>query len=295
MGLCALESFLAGALLPFTFTHGMAPIAPLVFVHVPKTAGSTMLALLERQYPPDAIFKTSADDIPGSLSSFRGLSASERGRLKLIMGHCVLPLADMISNEARYITFLRHPVEQFVSSFHYIRRATWNRSHEQVRSLANLEEFLEYWVADGSDNQQTRHLSGVLEAMGLDGPKTGAVIPVDDALFAKACHWLGRMDNVGLTEHFDASMLLMRKGANWPHPVFYRVLNKTHKRPKEELTPAFLKHFEKVYQWDFALYRMAIERFERDVKEEGATFQKEIERFQRGNAWRQRLRRTFSL
>jgi hypothetical protein len=255
------------------------------FVHVPKNAGSTMQDILGRQYRGERSFTTAAHEykVRGSLDQLRGMDAVEREGLDIVKGHCVLAVEGLIKGPKKFITFLRDPFQQFKSHYYYVRRAHWNPRHEEVRRMNGLAEFLDHQVEHEQDNMQTRHLSGELDAMISEVIGGKATVRADEGLFNKAMGWLQRMDHVGLTEHFDETLIMMRNGLGWRRHCYYEVRNKTLDRPDPELDDELIERFNEVYKWDLLLFKAAKERFERDVREEGGHLQRQVANFRRAN------------
>ncbi|MCB0794037.1 MAG: sulfotransferase family 2 domain-containing protein [Flavobacteriales bacterium] len=243
-----------------------------VFVHVPKTAGSTLLDLLSRQYGPPNVHRTRAMDLEASLEDFRGISQAERDKVRLLMGHGVLRLQDLFPPGTRMFTFLRDPFEQFISSFHYIRRATWNRYHEQVKDMRSELQFLEHRVITGNDNPQTRHLAGLGTDPLPDPDGELRVQVVDEAVSGRASTQLDAMVFVGLTEHFDESLLLLSDVLGWKGPLRYQVHNRTRSRPKVPADHQLRSAFEEVYAADLELYERARSRLQKQLADAGAGF-----------------------
>lgn len=57
-----------------------------IFLHIPKAAGTTLHRILERHYPPSAIFSIGAD-AHASIREFKALSEAERAAIRLFRGH----------------------------------------------------------------------------------------------------------------------------------------------------------------------------------------------------------------
>lgn len=256
------------------------------FIHIPKTAGTTMHDILGRQYAGRPSFKTGSRDheVGPSLEAFTNMEAGSRDKLDLVRGHCVLAVEGLVTGPKQFVAFLRDPLQHFRSLYYYIRRATWNPHHERVARMAGLDEFLDHMVAYGFDNMQTRHLSGVLEAMLPTVAGEPVARPVDEALFRQSSSWLGRLDQVGLTDRFDESLLLMKDVLGWQRHCYYQVHNRTAGRPDVPLDPALLARFQEVQAWDIALHAQARELFARSVEGKGAGFEGRVRRFARMNA-----------
>jgi hypothetical protein len=272
-----------------------SPAFTLFFIHIPKTAGSTMQDILGRQYDRRRSFTVAAheDRVRASLEDFRNMDPDEREKLAVVKGHCVLAVDDLIQGPKRYAAFLREPFQHFKSGYYYIRRAHWNPHSERVQGINDLHEYLEYRVANGLDNTQTRHLSGVLDAMIPLEQGSAVTMPVDQALYNKAHGRLMALDHMGLTHLFDASLLMMKDGLDWRRHCSYQVQNRTEGRPDPMLDPRLEERFREVYRWDLALYEAAKSRFDQSVEGMGPGFMDRVYRFQQLNRlaqWGYRLK-----
>ncbi len=251
-----------------------------------------MLRVLERQYSGRCTYTFNSFDIDGSIEGIRRMEQEKRSSVLLVKGHCVLAVAPLYGEQAKYITFVRHPFDLFVSLFYYIRRAPWNRDHEQVKKMKDLREYLDFQVITRKDNTLVRHLSGDIEAMW--SPEAGpGMREVDGELFSKAVAWLNAMAHVGITSHFDQSLLLMRKGLGWQHHCYYQVQNRTSSRPSISKDQDLMRSFNDAYSWDLQLFALAKQRFDSEVEQAGAGFDREVAGFQSRNQLLQGLNRVF--
>src|SRR5256885_12995965 len=89
----------------------------LIFLHIPKTGGSTIYKVLERQSSRAKTFRLDSPQI----ARFKTLPAAQRGRYRLIQGHLYFGLHRFIPRASTYITFLRRPVERVLSFYYYAR------------------------------------------------------------------------------------------------------------------------------------------------------------------------------
>ena len=115
---------------------------PLVFLHIPKSAGTSLThALLDSVHPRKPVVSVFDDVLFGTFSDFSGFSAAERERIYLpdrplppdadfVAGHLsFLRLAESYPR-GQYITVLREPISRVISHWRY-----W-RSHTDEQMLA---------------------------------------------------------------------------------------------------------------------------------------------------------------
>ena len=179
-----------------------------IFLHIGKTAGSTMRQILKRQFPASQTMTVRARRRPReeTLADFARLPESERLRPRLIMGHTVFGLHEHVPRPCRYVTMLRDPARLAISQHRYVLRTPGHRHHEQAQGMS-LEEYVESGLALEMDNSQTRAVAGDI------GTPYRACTPemLETAKRNLAAHFAW----VGITERFDESVVLLGRTFGW--------------------------------------------------------------------------------
>lgn len=261
-----------------------------LFLHIPRTAGSTLHGIMKKQYAEDEMF-TGQLLFGDEIASFTALPEERKRNLKIVKGHFAHGVHDLLPGDHAYMTFLRDPIDRVVSLYHFVKRRPDNSLHEAATSMS-LKDFVASGVAPThTDNGMTRFLGGA--AMDDFGTITAEVL--DRAIVnLEACAV------IGLTERFDESLLLCRKAFGWNEPVFYERQNVTQNRPAiETLDPETLAAIEATNQLDSILFEKGVTLFEERVAALGPAFQARIATFKvtnptygilrrRVNVWRAR-------
>lgn len=170
-----------------------------VFIHIPKTAGTTLVRTMERNYPPEACVslynpETYARDIPGALA---------KPATQLVFGHFLYD--EKWLTDADYIfTFLRDPIHRVVSNYLHVKRSTTPIHQEWMRDIKNIYDFLKHRQ---SFNMMTRRLGGFGEMAPFEKDLSGAL--------ELALNHLNKMNLVGITEHYNTSLMLLAKDLGW--------------------------------------------------------------------------------
>ncbi|MGH3075770.1 MAG: hypothetical protein ACRDQC_12610, partial [Gaiellales bacterium] len=94
----------------------------IIFLHIGKTAGSTLRPVLKRQFSRSEAITIRARRRPReeTLTDFARLPEADRMRPRLIMGHTVFGLHESVPRPSTYITMVRNPVRLAVSQYRYV-------------------------------------------------------------------------------------------------------------------------------------------------------------------------------
>lgn len=188
----------------------------LIFLHIPKTAGSTFHSVLNARYPRDAI-----QNVFGSrytepaIEAFMARPRETHAHIRLLKGHMPFGLHRNLPGRSAYITFLRDPVDRVMSQYYYVRRNPHNPLHERVvGGNMSIAEFVSSGIAPGMNNGQCRFLHGDIDEYAFDECPPAML----DAVRANIdAHFLC----VGVMERFDESLLLMSQRVGWASPPHY--------------------------------------------------------------------------
>ena len=251
-----------------------------IFVHILKTAGTTLNAIIERHFPPQRTFATFPvrHHPDGSIDGFMQLTEQEKAQIDVLYGHMSYGLHAHLPRPARYLTILRNPVDRVISRYYHIYRDPHSQLHDEIASGAmDLEKFVIHMAEAGEmDNLQTRMIAGNWQERGYG--------PCDEEMLAVAKRNLrDHFEVVGLTERFDESCLLIQRAFGWPE-MYYTKRNVGRKRPRKADIPAASLHTVAKYnQMDIELYAYATRLFDEQVRQQGSSFARDVKMFQLKN------------
>ncbi|XP_076462142.1 galactose-3-O-sulfotransferase 2-like [Babylonia areolata] len=180
-----------------------------------------------------------------------------------------------LPNDTVFVSLLREPLDQFVSSF-YFYRDVWRRPKllripgpDPVSTyLSNIT----HWDTNyGSlTNSQTPYDFG-LEFQSLQDP---------DYLKTSITYLSRVFHLVLLTEAYDESLVLLKRTLSWKlQDMLYVKINVGKTRPPHSFTPHQRNEFEKHRKAEFALYRHFRSVFYDKVRAEDNTFPEEVRVF----------------
>lgn len=202
----------------------------LVFVHIPKTAGTTINAILEKNFSESERYHVNPCDIAASRAEIAGQSIESRQHIHLLYGHMGFGWHDYMPRPAVYATFLRDPVKRVVSHYNYVR---FRADHEHyLRQTVEdekmgIREYVESGVCDEVNNGQVRLLTGIEDIVQQPyGQSKFRYGFDDDKYFELAIQNLDRYFGfVGVQEYFDESLILMRDKYRLLRAINYSAMN----------------------------------------------------------------------
>jgi hypothetical protein len=219
----------------------------LLFLHIPKAAGTTLVRIIERQYPTGTVHRC-RDVSPRVIADAIARRPPDAPALSCVMGHMLFGLHAYLRQPGRYVTMLRHPVSRVVSHYEYVRRTPEHYAHREVvdRRLS-LEAYVASGLSSEVNDGQVRLLCG---RDGAEAVPHGEVS--QDMLEAAVGNLRAHALAVGLSERFDESLLLFQRLLGWPD-VRYTPEN-TAPGARPPITPAARAVIERYNALDLRLY-----------------------------------------
>ncbi|TNE81560.1 MAG: hypothetical protein EP332_03255 [Bacteroidetes bacterium] len=233
----------------------------ILFEHIPKTAGSTLNWILSQNYTNRFFINQNLNP----LDSLAGLAESpiNPDQVELIHGHAAY-LFDKYPNTKR-ITMLREPVSQMLSQFAFIREQSNHVSHQDVKNMTQIRDYIEYAKEKKHTNLQTRILAQSNSWITNEPDSFDLEPKGQEAMLSKALERMASFDFVLLTEEFDASVLLLAHQLSWRKTPYYYRLNPTKKSIKKStLSEDELELIKETQAIDIKLHQAAVQRFNND-------------------------------
>ena len=229
---------------PFAITEKQ-----LCFIHIPKTAGSTLTYLMRRVYGHHDVYPHNF------MEPMVTLTQEQRDSFHYIGAHMRPNVRDYLSNDPAFITFLRDPVQRVISHYRHAKLLESSPYGPVVKQDMTLEAFLHDEAHRFRvDNHQTVYLG--VDLLLENQPSDYNPFPiVTDAIFEKAKQNLDRFLLVGLQDRFEESLNLLCRLLGWPSYRQNNKINVTPGRIEDELIPTEL--IEEIRQrntYDMALY-----------------------------------------
>ncbi len=227
----------------------------LLFLHIPKAAGTTLSRVAERHTPAARQYRLGGN-AQAAIEHFNRLPEAQRARYRLISGHFPYGVHQRVPGPCAYFTVLRDPVDRVASFYYFVREEPrhYLNEHMTPAQAASLGEFARTTSCPIVDNGQTRQLAGDWGRIPFG--------QCDRALLETAKRNLESVAVVGLTNRFRATLMLLGQRFDWPH-LGYRKANETQARPATEVLDGTTRSaLESLNALDQELYAFAQDLFE---------------------------------
>lgn len=253
------------------------------FLHIPRTAGTTLNEVLLQNFEGDEVISIYTKD---EFEKYREISVERLDKVKLIQGHILLQNYNpfqMYSKDVSVFTFLRDPLARLKSEYFFLK--TWKLSHMYDVIHSQALTFFDYVTSDLNSvkykgkNFMTRVISG--EDLSSSSARDRALSKAKKNLEKNFIFF-------GLQERFDESLVLLGKKLSLKN-IFYEKRNVLAGRCKENLSDRDIEVAVEYNSLDIELYEFARELFDAIVTSELVVTRKEISAFQVLNAKYQKI------
>ena len=167
------------------------PARQLVLLHIPKTAGTTLMTLLIERFAGSGML------LPEN-GSFVGTRPEDVLEYRFVSAHVGTAFIDQMPVRPRVITVLRDPVERSISTYFFMRSVDESLiTHPAVlEAMAHAREVDLPTCLERYPEDAAYHL-GDVQTRFLGGLDPHAEAPADDASFERAVANLKAIDIVG--------------------------------------------------------------------------------------------------
>jgi hypothetical protein len=238
-----------------------------VFIHLLKTGGTSLHALLEQHFPRDRIF-------PVHDNRLDLYAARELNQFEFFSGHFDWFSVGLIPRQqTKRIAMFRDPQARLISFYRFIKSHPPGWEHENnlfvtlVHSLS-AEEFFEHPFVRSSPEICNHYLLvfGLAYAQVNIAWAPGQQVVGQEAL-AQAVDRVRSLDGIGITERFNESLDMIFPSLGLPVPGLVPKLQVTENLNSAiepvVITPRLAEAFKGLTVYDEFIYREAVDEFER--------------------------------
>lgn len=243
---------------------------PLYFQHIPKTAGTSVGAMLARAFPMDEICPVLHWD------TIAALPRAHLDGYNLFVGHFASYLERFLGRKLNKFTLFRDPVERTVSHYLHILRNPGHPFHAQVKTQTLREFVCDPRTRANVENYQARYVADFgydpVKIAGTFAAADRSAFPVqmyidelslaenDADLRARAHEALGRFFQIGVVENFAVEMRRLAETLGRPLGEPVRMNVSMRRSQKEDLDRATLVAILQATTIDRELYERVRDR-----------------------------------
>lgn len=252
----------------------------IVFLHIQKTAGSTVQRYLRTQFGPWAgeRLRRKVMKDPRNRSTIVDAAKARTASDGYFVGHFCFGMHRFLPHPATYMTFLRDPLARIVSLYSYSRHTPHAYYHKHAKRY-DLVGFVRDSGLMEIDNGMVRFLAGSQTDPFLPRVPVGTV---DTDMLDRAKDNLSRyFFFCGIMEQFDESFLLLRHKLGDRSSNYLRMNSRA--LPKPDMDASTRKLIEHRIELDRALYDFACKRFAHEVTATFPDMSKQLARFRASN------------
>ncbi|MCH7887189.1 MAG: sulfotransferase family 2 domain-containing protein [Candidatus Marinimicrobia bacterium] len=251
----------------------------IIFLHIPKTGGTTLRDIFHRQYKKDESILTQR--LIESENIIKGLKDEEKNRILMIQGHMKFGLHKHFNNQFKYFTMMREPVKRVLSQYTYLLSLK-NKPFDQSTDSGEMtiREYYDSGVSPQLTNGQTQLISGIL--IDNDSGEISSNRILEKAKQNLEKHFL----LVGLTERFNETLLLLKRELGWKTPYYSRANVTKKKQGRGDIREDDIEFVKEKNHLDIQLYDFATGLFNEKLNDINQGFQDQLKRFNRNNKFR---------
>jgi hypothetical protein len=270
---------------PATEPSAESPGHPLVFVHIPKAAGTTFGRILRHHYGAhfERIDQFRRDELQRTAA--RGERPSlELAGVQAVTGHVAFGLLERLFPDGLFMTILRDPVERTLSQYEYMLHRVGRPWDHETLPPPTADLTIDDALGRGYvlDNLQTRMLCG------LTTPSDP--LPADALERAKR-NLSERFRYVGTTERFAEFLALLNLEFGWPTVAYKEARATPGRRPAQDRPASELRAVEHANALDRELVTYGAGLLERALEAAGPEVEAEAEVLRRALPLERRARK----
>ena len=233
----------------------------LVFLHVPKAGGNSMLDFLLPNFSEEVRFDVNQGlNYVERLKELSNLDDSTKRSLELVYGHLPYGVHQWLPQECQYFTVLRDPVDRVASHYYYVKEQPTHPLFEAVvGSGMTLAEYATSDLSGELSNGMTRLICGREQADSIRGHAACRDSDLNEAIEHLDRHFAV----VGLLEKLPQTYQVLSKEFGWPRREVVRKNKTRQRKPLEKLDRKSREAIVQSNEMDLELYRWAKVRFEK--------------------------------
>jgi hypothetical protein len=258
--------------------HSPPTSITLIFVHPPRTAGSTLSRIMHWEYNPLHICDIDPRFYYWSLQRLNRWPKQRLSKIKLFNGHIPFGIHTLLPQPATYVTVLRDPINRTISEYNARRNRRMHPIADRDAKRLSLEEYV---ARVPYNNPQTKAIAGVDVPYNYhlysirpshhfySGPCTAETLAIAKDNLSRY------FSLVGLTERFEETLALAKVLFGWRIP-YYTSTREGPRRQEGDVSPRQRTLIAEYNRFDMDLYAFGVSLFDRAIQENAALVSLEL-------------------
>jgi len=223
------------------------PEQPLIFIHLPKTAGTSLRKIVRKNYRSrELFFVYNRHPRFNSTEDLWNFGPEDFKKYKVIMGHFPFNKKLFPFEDRRFVTIIRDPVQRAISYYHHVmNRAQW-RGNE-----LSLADYMESSGDIQFQNHQVRLLAGMKRNPITEKHLERAIRNIEEQFLF-----------VGTSEKFARSVEHLHDILGWRRKkIFYENVT-PRERTENRFSEDILGRLREINEYDIRLHEWVSARLE---------------------------------
>ena len=229
---------------------------PVRFLHIPKTAGTTLNSILLRHYDEKKVFFFSGD-IASDIKKYELLTKTAKEHIALFAGHAPIHTGITEADNKQIMTLLREPVSRVKSFCQHV----FEGKSPHLKEAFPPESFrLDDFLMCGNNELSNLQTKMLINDGSCDSPYKIERMSPSEAKDLALDNLFNMVSCFGLQEFFDESLIIFSTFMGWKLPL-YNSMNVRKPFNSIEFNENHIEKIKELNAIDISVYEAAKKKF----------------------------------